>query len=568
MTSGAYHDDPRPATGNDAYALAAFDDEIAILARATSLRNDQLNTSAFKLGRFVTIGRLDRGEVERRLLEAAIENGYVDKHGSQGESKARRTIKSGLEAGLKKARYDGMPPGFVPAVAAPAKLEPPKAAPAGLPLRSIDPKTGESHPFWRTDAAGVPSVPRGIPDRFHMYPGKVRLKVKRGPQDYICLYRVRDPKDGAIGWQSHKPDGFVAVAYVGDGDPFNKAGPDDLIFWLEGEKDVDTAARMGLHAFTYGSSTEIPIEAEELVRGRRIVVLGDNDKSGRDRVEKICRRFVAIAADLRFVDLAEHYPDAPATPPTERNDFSDWVGEGGTASRILELVDAAPRIIEKPRAEAANASPGRELISVRASDIRAEPIEWVWPGRVARGKHTAIAGDPGTGKSQLLIAMEATITTGGPWPCFEGTAPRGSVIILSAEDGTADTLVPRLMAAGADLTRVHIVSAVRTGKGRENFNLQADLDLLEAKIREVGDCAMVGIDPISSYLGRKTDSHKNSEVRQVLEPVGLLAERLRVAVVSVTHFSKGGSSASTKAVHRFIGSIAFIGAPRAAFVAI
>ena len=112
-----------------------------------------------------------------------------------------------------------------------------------------------------------------------MYPGKVRLKVKRGPQDYICLYRVRDPKDGAIGWQSHKPDGFVAVAYVGDGDPFNKAGPDDLIFWLEGEKDVDTAARMGLHAFTYGSSTEIPIEAEELVRGRRIVVLGDNDKS-------------------------------------------------------------------------------------------------------------------------------------------------------------------------------------------------------------------------------------------------------------------------------------------------
>ena len=93
---------------------------------------------------------------------------------------------------------------------------------------------------------------------------------------------------------------------------------------------------------------------------------------------------------------------------------------------------------------------GRMLISYRASDISPERIEWVWPGRIARGKHTAIAGDPGTGKSQLLIAMGAAITTGGSWPCEEGCAPLGSVIILSAEDGAADTLVPRLMAAGAD----------------------------------------------------------------------------------------------------------------------
>jgi putative DNA primase/helicase len=213
---------------------------------------------------------------------------------------------------------------------------------------------------------------------------------------------------------------------------------------------------------------------------------------------------------------------------------------------------------------------GRALISYRASDISPERIEWVWPGRVARGKHTAIAGDPGTGKSQLLIAMAAAITIGGSWPCEESCAPLGSVIILSAEDGAADTLVPRLMAAGADLARVHIIQAVRTadGKGQESFNLQGDLDLLDAKIREVGDCVMVGIDPVSSYIGSKTDSHKNSEVRQVLEPLSLMAERLRAAVISVTHFSKGGSGASTKAIHRFIGSIAFIGAPRAAFAVI
>src|SRR5262249_24808507 len=99
------------------------------------------------------------------------------------------------------------------------------------------------------------------------------------------------------------------------------------------------------------------------------------------------------------------------------------------------------------------------------------------------------------------------------------------------------------------------------------FNLQADLALLEKKIREIGDVALVIIDPISSYMG-KTDSHKNSEVRGALEPLSEMADRLKVAVLSITHFSKAGSGNTNKALHRFIGSIALVGAPRAAFAAI
>src|SRR6266404_6204393 len=90
------------------------------------------------------------------------------------------------------------------------------------------------------------------------------------------------------------------------------------------------------------------------------------------------------------------------------------------------------------------------LISSRAADIIPESVQWLWAGRLARGKHTCVAGEPGTGKSQLSIAIIAAITTGDEWPCSEGRAPRGSVVILSAEDGAADTIVPRLMAAGAD----------------------------------------------------------------------------------------------------------------------
>ena len=241
--------------------------------------------------------------------------------------------------------------------------------------------------------------------------------------------------------------------------------------------------------------------------------------------------------------------------------------------RVRGLVARKPEDQYRNRADetpktVSPAGRGAALVSRCAAEISPEKIEWLWRGRLARGKHTCIAGEPGTGKSQLSIAMIAIVTTGGEWPCAEGQAPLGSVIILSAEDGAADTIVPRLMAASADLERVHVVSAVRhTDGSRRSLSLQHDLDLLEKKIAEVGDVVLVVVDPVSSYLG-KTDSHKNSEVRGVLEPLSEMAERTRVAILSVTHFSKAGSNSTTRALHRFIGSIAFTGAPRAAFAVI
>ena len=199
----------------------------------------------------------------------------------------------------------------------------------------------------------------------------------------------------------------------------------------------------------------------------------------------------------------------------------------------------------------------------RMSDVESRSIDWLWFNRIALGKQTLIGGEPGVGKSQLSAALAAAVTTGGEWPCREGRAPLGNVVILSAEDDAADTIRPRLDAAGADVTRVYQISAVqqRDGKGRRVFNLQVDLPLLEQEITRIGDVRLVIIDPISSYMG-KTDSHKNADVRATLEPVGDMAARLRVAVVSITHFAKG---AGKSAINSFIGSIGFIAVSRAGY---
>jgi hypothetical protein len=102
-------------------------------------------------------------------------------------------------------------------------------------------------------------------------------------------------------------------------------------------------------------------------------------------------------------------------------------------------------------------SESRRIVSKRLADVSMRPIEWLWHGRLARGKHTTIAGESGVSKSTLLYWIAAALSRGRPWPCGEGSAPTGSVVILSAEDGAEDTIKPRIVAAGGDATKVHII---------------------------------------------------------------------------------------------------------------
>jgi putative DNA primase/helicase len=209
--------------------------------------------------------------------------------------------------------------------------------------------------------------------------------------------------------------------------------------------------------------------------------------------------------------------------------------------------------------------PGAELDFILASDVQQCPVDWLWRNRIARGKQNLIGGDPGVGKSQIVIDMIARITRGSSWP-DGGRAPLGNCMILSAEDKAKDTLCPRLDAAGADLSRVPIIQSVAEFDGkRRSFNLANDLELLARAVDKVGNVAMIMIDPVTAYLGGKVDSHRTTDVRAILEPLDRFADDHKVAIVCITHPPK---AAQSKAINSFTGSLAFAAAARMAFVAI
>jgi putative DNA primase/helicase len=195
------------------------------------------------------------------------------------------------------------------------------------------------------------------------------------------------------------------------------------------------------------------------------------------------------------------------------------------------------------------------------SDIRSVPIRLLWPGWLARGKLHILAGAPGTGKTTVALALAAAVTRGGSWP--SGTsAPVGNVLIWSAEDDAADTMMPRLRAAGADASRIFIVGDYSDGMDKRAFDPAADIDLLEQEAERIGNVVLLIADPVVSAV--TGDSHKNTEVRRALQPIVDLASRLDAAVLGITHFSKGG--AGKDPAERVTGSIAFGALPRVVMV--
>jgi 5S rRNA maturation endonuclease (ribonuclease M5) len=344
-----------------------------------------------------------------------------------------------------------------------------------------------------------------------------------------------------------------------------KADPTQRVWVTEGEKCAVKLQSLGLVAVTSASGASAAKQTDWTpLRGRHVIIAPDNDDPGERYAQEVAElAHAAGAASVRIVRLAEH---APALP--HKGDIAniiedpEWCGIGlgdaaelsDLAALLNELADKAPLWTPPPQPE-----PGPIVTCL--ADIEPREVTWLWPGRFPRGRMSLLVGRPGEGKSFLTLDMAARVSTGTPWP--DGPpCERGHVLLLTAEDDPADTIRPRLEAHVADLTRVHVLAGVRrqdeSGPYERLISL-ADIDAIEEAIKKLPDCRLLIVDPIGSFLGGRTDAHRDNEVRAVLTPLVGLAAKHGVAVVVVAHRRKSGGDYADDLA---LGSRAFTGLAR------
>jgi len=308
--------------------------------------------------------------------------------------------------------------------------------------------------------------------------------------------------------------------------------PSGTVFVCEGEKDADRVASLE-HCATTVASGKWTDDCVKPLAGRDIIILQDNDDAGAKKALAAAQALHGVAKTIRVVLL----PDLKSG-----GDVSDWLdADPQRADKLVNVCFDVDEWAPSTDGESSDKATALTLHSARASSFEMKAIQWLWPGRYALGKLGLLVGLPDEGKGQVFCDMAARVTQGWDWPCGEGKAPKGNVILLTAEDDINDTIVPRLVAAGADLDSIEIVKMVQDSKKERMFSLVTDLSLLFEKIKRVGDVKLVQIDPITAYLGNakgKIDSFRTTDVRSVLAPVVDFAADLRVAVVGIMHFNK------------------------------
>jgi hypothetical protein len=434
---------------------------------------------------------------------------------------------------------------YVGAVGAPnavicLRIESPKPIKGGMGwVHQLPPAKGKGHgkgsakrivaTYGYTDAAGV----------------LLYEVVRYEPKDF--LQRRPDGQGGYV-W---KMEGVDRVLYRL---PDLVAASDDSIIWIaEGEKDVDNLRSAGLIATcnAAGAGKWGTLSDDSILTGHHICIIADKDEPGRPHAQDVAGRLHGRAASIKIIEV----------PGNACKDASDFLSAGGDAEQLSQLWENAPEWT--PESKPPPQQPdGSEPVLMRMSDIARTEILWLWPGRFPLGKISVLASRPGDGKTFIACDLAARVSTGRGH--VDGTEiMQGSVLLICAEDDPSDTLGPRLDNHHADSHKIHLLRAVnRTIDGKINevmFTLE-DVASLEKALVSINDCRLIIIDPIGSFLGADADAHRDNEVRAVLAPLAMLAERYKVAVLIIAHIRKASGGHADDLV---LGSRAFTGLARA-----
>jgi hypothetical protein len=252
-------------------------------------------------------------------------------------------------------------------------------------------------------------------------------------------------------------------------------------------------------------------------------------------------------SDLRSIERAQMLAGA-------LNGRVNWiVGFSALGKFISEAAEDAPA---NERADK------RRPTMVTLSDVEPEAVEWLWEPYIPLSKPSFLEGDPGIGKTWLALAIASHVSRGTAWPESTTGADPADIVYLTAEDGLADTLRPRLDAAGADVRRVHVLTGWTSETDQGGVSL-ADIDVIEQAVKRF-DAKLLVIDPLQAYLGRRVDMHRANETRPLLTALAAMALRCGCAVLIIRHLSK---ALQDRAIYRGLGSIDFAAAARSILLA-
>ena len=201
------------------------------------------------------------------------------------------------------------------------------------------------------------------------------------------------------------------------------------------------------------------------------------------------------------------------------------------------------------------------LVTVRADRVRTEKLEWLWPDRIPLGKITYFSGKPDCGKSVTLTDVVARVSSGREFPDAPNPWGERKVLLGVSEDGLGDTVVPRLLAAGAKLENIELLQLVRVtktaSKKQRQFAFKSDMKLLRHALRKNPDIMLVALDPITGYWG--ADSNKDKEVRPIMDELSKICDEQRVTLIAVMHQNK---RSDVSAVQKVLGASSVAGSAR------
>ncbi|MGR4870094.1 AAA family ATPase [Variovorax sp. LARHSF232] len=443
-------------------------------------------------------------------------------------------------------RLDGITEKTLFKMAADSGWLPPKAEKPQKRIERIVPHVTEvwNRSFKATENEPYIVAKQGSPDGLKVVPHGDRLTISRTSVAGWLMVPVRDWTGGTLSAQFIPPPGagkkLNYTAPMGDG--AFVVGKIDLakpVYLVEGIGQAwachAATGCASIVAFGWGRVRTVAQAAMRHHVGIRMVLVPDAGKE--EDARKIAR------------DLSVDYVVMPPAWPSN-SDVNDLLQKDGADAlrALLAAVQAPPE--------------GDGAILVNGADIEAKPIAWLWHFWLAFGKMHILAGPPGAGKTTVALAMAATITIGGKWP--DGSrCPIGNVMIWSGEDDPADTLIPRLIAMGADIKRVFFITGSRFDGEVQPFDPSRHMPQLLAQAARIGDVKLLIVDPVVSAVNG--DSHKNAEVRKGLQPLVDLGSQLGAAVLGITHLSKG--TVGRDPTERVTGSIAFSAVARIVLLA-